>query len=136
MKKAKKRRAKVVRTTKGTKRRCPMERKRAGKQQQHESSKKQRIEEDKESDEVEEVSEDDEGERRYDVTLSVDKKPMEVQEILFNDKDASRNRYRYTLEVLWIDSKGKVYVIQGLKRNYERVLWRDLKVMFLNRLKK
>ncbi|GKF71960.1 hypothetical protein Tco_0208074, partial [Tanacetum coccineum] len=69
----------VRRQLKAAERRCL-----EGKGQQQESLKKQRIEEDKESDEVEEVSEDDE----------VDKSRWKFQEILFNDKDAIRNRQR------------------------------------------
>ncbi|GJS97478.1 hypothetical protein Tco_0804446 [Tanacetum coccineum] len=80
-----------------SKRKTKVGRKRAGKEQEQESSKKQRMEEDKESDEVDEASEDDE----------VDKTIWKFQEILFNDKDATRNRQRIlggSLE----DSKDKV----------------------------
>ncbi|GJX57490.1 ribonuclease H-like domain, reverse transcriptase, RNA-dependent DNA polymerase [Tanacetum coccineum] len=114
-------------TAKGSRKKM-LGRKRAGKEQQQESSKKQRMEEDKESDEVEEVSEDDEGElmkhlvikKDEDIaidaiplatklpviidyklhkegmvgTLSVDTSRWKFQEILFNDKDATRNRQR------------------------------------------
>ncbi|GKA84445.1 hypothetical protein Tco_0806040 [Tanacetum coccineum] len=47
-------------------------RKRAGKEQQQESSKKQRIKEDKESDEVEEVEEDDEAELKKHLVIKKD----------------------------------------------------------------
>ncbi|GJX48147.1 hypothetical protein Tco_0273337 [Tanacetum coccineum] len=70
-------------TAKGSKKKM-LGRKRAEKEQQQESSKKQRIEEGKESDEVDEASEDNE----------VDKSKWKFQEILFNDKDATRNRQR------------------------------------------
>ncbi|GKF18868.1 hypothetical protein Tco_0063786, partial [Tanacetum coccineum] len=90
-----------VETSKGSRKKMHR-RKRARKQQQQESSKKQRMEEDKESDEVEEVSEDDE----------VDKSRWKLQEILFNDKDATRNN----------DT--------SLEDEFERVLWGDLKVTF------
>ncbi|GJX16799.1 hypothetical protein Tco_0217631 [Tanacetum coccineum] len=48
-------------------------RKRAGKAQQQESSKKQRMEEHKESDEVEEVEEDDEDELKKHLLIKKDK---------------------------------------------------------------
>ncbi|GKA06639.1 hypothetical protein Tco_0685863 [Tanacetum coccineum] len=66
-------------------------RKRAGKEQQQESSKKQRMEEDKESDEVEEVSEDDEGELmkhlviKKDEDIAIDAIPLLLQLLLFID---------------------------------------------------
>ncbi|GJW37204.1 hypothetical protein Tco_0060124 [Tanacetum coccineum] len=47
-------------------------RKRAGKEQQQESSKKQKVEEEKESDEVEEVDEDDEAELKNHLVIKKD----------------------------------------------------------------
>ncbi|GKC79918.1 hypothetical protein Tco_1130692 [Tanacetum coccineum] len=81
-------------------------RKRAGKEQQQESSKKQRMEEDKETDEVEEVEEDDEAKMKK--HLGIDRKD---------------------LLTLWKLVKTK----HGDKRpkdEHERVMWGDFKVMF------
>ncbi|GJR98846.1 hypothetical protein Tco_0271020 [Tanacetum coccineum] len=85
-------------TTKGSRKKM-LRRKRAEKEHQKESLKKQKVEEEKESEEVEE---DDEVELKKllvikkDEDIAIDaiplatKLPMEVQEILFNDKDATR----------------------------------------------
>ncbi|GJR61141.1 reverse transcriptase zinc-binding domain-containing protein [Tanacetum coccineum] len=109
-------------TAKGSRKKM-LGRKRAGKEQQQQSSKKQKVEKEKESEEVEEVDEIDEAElkKRYDDTLSVDKSRWKFQEIFFNDKDATRNRQRRlgsTLE----DSKGKVH-----NGNYAKAAWKALR---------
>ncbi|GJY32557.1 hypothetical protein Tco_0417026 [Tanacetum coccineum] len=90
-------------------------RKRAGKEQQQEFSKKQRMEEDKESDEVDEASEDDEADgssKRYSSVIRM------LQGI---DKE--------DLEALWKIVKTK-YSDKRPEDEFERVLWGDLKVMF------
>ncbi|GKF19916.1 hypothetical protein Tco_0068554, partial [Tanacetum coccineum] len=58
-------------TAKGSRKKM-LGRKRVGKEQQQESSKKQRIKEDKESDEVEEVEKDDEGELKKHLVIKKD----------------------------------------------------------------
>ncbi|GJZ76228.1 hypothetical protein Tco_0640693 [Tanacetum coccineum] len=80
-------------TTKGSRKKM-LGRKRAGKEQQKESSKKQKVEEEKRV-------------KGYVGTLSVDKSRWKFQKILFNDKDATRNRYNRDLEALLMNSEGK-----------------------------
>ncbi|GJV79881.1 reverse transcriptase domain-containing protein [Tanacetum coccineum] len=100
-------------TTKGSRKKM-LRRKRVGKEQQQESLKKQKVEKEKESDKVDEF---DEAElkkllvikRGYDGTLSVDKSRWKFQEILFNDKNAIRNRQRRLGSSLE-DSEGKEWV--------------------------
>ncbi|GJX73294.1 hypothetical protein Tco_0311889 [Tanacetum coccineum] len=111
--------------------------KRAGKEQKQESSKRQRIKDDKEIDEHEEAEEDDEGEM---------KKHMEIVKegqkgfYHFIRADGSSNRYspmirmlqnisREDLETLWKLVKTKHGNIRP-EDVYEKVLWGDLKVMF------
>ncbi|GJV03096.1 hypothetical protein Tco_1336665 [Tanacetum coccineum] len=105
-------------------------RKRAGKEQQQESSKKQRMEEDKETDEVEEVEEDDESEKSFEGIM--------VHYELIR-ADGSSKRYssmirmiqdidREDLLTLWKLVKTKHGDIR-LEDDHERVLWGDFKVM-------
>ncbi|GJX90869.1 hypothetical protein Tco_0344195 [Tanacetum coccineum] len=87
-------------------------RKRAGKQQQQESSKKQKMEEDKESDEVEEVSEDDEGELlkhlviKKDKDIAIDAIPLATKLPVIIDYKLHKED-REDLEVLWRIVKAK-----------------------------
>ncbi|GJW56635.1 hypothetical protein Tco_0103366 [Tanacetum coccineum] len=105
-------------------------RKRAGKEQQQESSKKQRMEEDKETYEVEEVEEDDEYEKSFEGIM--------VHYELIR-ADGSSKRYssmirmiqdidREDLLTLWKLVKTKHGDIR-LEDDHERVLWGDFKVM-------
>ncbi|GJZ41479.1 hypothetical protein Tco_0588365 [Tanacetum coccineum] len=120
-------------TAKGSRKKM-LGRKREGKHQQQESSKKQRIEEDKESDEVEEVSEDDEGELlkhlviKKDEDIAIDAIPLATKLPVIVDYKLHKED-REDLEVLWRIVKAK-YSDTRPKDEFERVLWGDLKVMF------
>ncbi|GKB11315.1 hypothetical protein Tco_0845238 [Tanacetum coccineum] len=136
-----------------------LERKIAGKEQQQEFSKEQRMEEDKESDEVEE---DDEAELKKhlvikkDEDIAIDAIPLATKPtVIINYKrhkegmmvhyqlirgDGSLKRYslmirmlqgidRKDLEALWRIVKTKYSDIRP-RDEFERVLWGDLKVMF------
>ncbi|GJZ07799.1 putative reverse transcriptase domain-containing protein [Tanacetum coccineum] len=113
-------------------------RKRAWKEQQQESSKKQRMEEDKETDEVEEVEEVNEGELKKHLVIVKDddiaidviplatKPPVIVEYKLL--KEGIMGIDREDLQTLWKLVKSK----HGDTRpedEHERVLWGDLKVI-------
>ncbi|GJU70080.1 uncharacterized mitochondrial protein-like protein [Tanacetum coccineum] len=100
--------------------------KRAGKEQQQESSKRQRMEDDKETDEHEEVEVDDEAELKKhlvivkDDDIAIDAIPLATKPLGIDRED---------LQTLWKLVKTK----HGDTRpedEHERVLWGDLKVMF------
>ncbi|GJW32159.1 hypothetical protein Tco_0052191 [Tanacetum coccineum] len=106
--------------------------KRAGKEQQQESSKRQRMEDDKETDEHEEVEVDDEAE------LKAFEGIMSHYQLI--RADGSSKRYssmirmlqgidREDLETLWKLVKTK-HGDTRPKDEHERVSWGDLKVMF------
>ncbi|GJY03625.1 putative reverse transcriptase domain-containing protein [Tanacetum coccineum] len=101
----------VRRKLKAAERRCL-----EGKEQQQESSKKQRIEEDKEIDEVEEVEEDDEAEL---------KKHLVIKESVERESGIDRE----DLLTLWKLVKTKHGDIRP-EDEHKRVLWGDFKVMF------
>ncbi|GJS97379.1 hypothetical protein Tco_0804347 [Tanacetum coccineum] len=121
-------------------------RKRAGKEQQEESSKKQKLEKEKESDKVDEV---DEAELKK---LLVIKKDEDIAMLLYTctklpeDLDRSSTRYtlqllrmlqgidREDLEALWRIVKAK-YGDTRPENEFERVLYGDLKVMFESNIK-
>ncbi|GJU53641.1 hypothetical protein Tco_1227355 [Tanacetum coccineum] len=111
--------------------------KRAQKEKQHESSKRQRMKDDKETNEHEEVEIDDEAELKKHLVIVKDddiaidaiplatKPPVIVEYKLLKDEDIDRE----DLETLWKLVKTK----HGDTRpedEHERVLWGDLKVMF------
>ncbi|GJY03397.1 hypothetical protein Tco_0369337 [Tanacetum coccineum] len=98
-------------------------RKRAGTQQQQESSKKQRMEEDKEFDEVEEVNEDDEGELLKHLVIKKDE-DIAIDAITLSTKLLVIVDYKLYKEV-----KAKHNDTRP-KDEFVRVLWGDLKVMF------
>ncbi|GJW96515.1 hypothetical protein Tco_0178323 [Tanacetum coccineum] len=113
-----------------------LERKRAGKEQQQEFLKRQKVEKEKESDKVEEVDEVDKAELKKPLLL---KEGMMIHYQLIRE-DRSSKRYssmirmlqgidREDLEALWRIVKAK-YGDTRLKNEFERVLWGDLKVMF------
>ncbi|GJU78022.1 hypothetical protein Tco_1275092 [Tanacetum coccineum] len=89
-------------------------RKRAGKQQQQESSKNKRW---RKTNSLMKLK------KRYAGTLSVDKSRWKLQEILFNDKDAIRNRQRRlggSLE----DSKDKTSDVWKMLQGYRVTIWK------------
>ncbi|GKA48978.1 putative ribonuclease H-like domain-containing protein [Tanacetum coccineum] len=145
-------------TTKGSRKKM-LGRKRAGKEQQKESLKKQKVEEEKESEEVDEV---DEAELKKllvikkDEDIAIDAIPLATKLPVIIDyklhkegmlvhyqlirADRSSKRYssmirmlqgidRKDLEALWRTVKAK-YGDTRPDNEFERVLWGDLKVMF------
>ncbi|GKC42339.1 hypothetical protein Tco_1060061 [Tanacetum coccineum] len=99
-------------------------RKRAGKEQQQESSKKQRMEKDKESNEVEEVSEDDEVELKKHLVIKRDE-DIAIDAIPFATKLQVVIDYK-----LYKEGMLAKYSDIRPEDEFERVLWGDLKVMF------
>ncbi|GJS17011.1 putative ribonuclease H-like domain-containing protein [Tanacetum coccineum] len=121
--------------TKGSRKKM-LGRKRVGKEQQQESSKKQRLEKDKESDEVEEVEEDDEDAlKKYlvikkDDDIAIDVIPLATKlPVIVDYKLHKEGIDREDLQILCKLVKTKHDDISP-KDKHERVLWRDLKVMF------
>ncbi|GJT39717.1 hypothetical protein Tco_0939582 [Tanacetum coccineum] len=145
-------------TAKGSRKKM-LGRKRAGKEQQKESSKKQKVEEEKESEEVDEI---DEAELKKllvikrDEDIAIDAIPLATKLPVIIDyklhkegmlvhyqlirADGSSKRYssmirmlqgidREDLEALWRIVKAK-YGDTRPDNEFERVLWGDLKVMF------
>ncbi|GJZ19752.1 uncharacterized mitochondrial protein-like protein [Tanacetum coccineum] len=117
-------------------------RKRAGKEQQQESSKRQRMEDDKESDEDEEVEIDDEADLKKAfmiVEYKLLKEGIMVHYQLIR-ADGSSKRYSSMIRMLqgidkeYLQTLWKLVKIKhGDSRpedEHERVLWGDLKVMF------
>ncbi|GJZ81316.1 hypothetical protein Tco_0646310 [Tanacetum coccineum] len=109
-------------------------RKRAGKEQQQESSKKQKVEKEKDSDKVEEVDEVDEAEVKKllvikkDEDMAIDAIPLATKLlVIINYKLLKEDRE--DLEALWRIVKAK-YGDTRPENEFERVLWGDLKVMF------
>ncbi|GKB41461.1 putative reverse transcriptase domain-containing protein [Tanacetum coccineum] len=114
-------------------------RKKAGKEQQQESLKKQRMEEDKETYEVKEVEEDDEAELKKhlvikkDDDIAIDAIPLATKPPMIVDykllKEGIMGIDREDLQTLWKLVKTKHGDIRP-EDEHERVLWGDLKVMF------
>ncbi|GJU17219.1 hypothetical protein Tco_1145185 [Tanacetum coccineum] len=97
-------------TAKGSRKKM-LGRKRAGKEQQQESSKKQRMKEDKESDEVDEASEDDEGELmkhlviKKDEDIAIDAIPLATKLPILMIQASNRRKDQRDLEAPLEDSK-------------------------------
>ncbi|GKA93242.1 hypothetical protein Tco_0815228 [Tanacetum coccineum] len=113
-------------------------RKRAGKQQQQESSKKQKMEEVKESDEVEEVSEDDEGELlkylviKKDEDITIDAIPFATKLPVIVDYKLHKEGMLVHYQLIRADGSSKIYssmirMLQGIDREDLEVLWRIVK---------
>ncbi|GJR11677.1 hypothetical protein Tco_0794329 [Tanacetum coccineum] len=145
-------------TAKGSRKKM-LGRKRAGKEQQKESSKKQKVEEEKESEEVDEVDEVELKKLlviKKDEDIAIDAIPLATKLPVIIDyklhkegmlvhyqlirADGSSKRYssmirmlqgidREDLEALWRIVKAK-YGDTRPDNEFERVLWGDLKVMF------
>ncbi|GJX08204.1 hypothetical protein Tco_0196136 [Tanacetum coccineum] len=134
-------------------------RKRAGKEQQKESSKKQKVEEEKESEEVDEI---DEAELKKllvikkDKDISIDAIPLATKLPVIIDYKLHKEGMLVHYQLIRVDGSSKRYssmirMLQGIDREdlealwrivkakygdtrpdneFERVLWGDLKVMF------
>ncbi|GKD92398.1 hypothetical protein Tco_1372235, partial [Tanacetum coccineum] len=117
-------------TAKGSRKKM-LGRKRAGKEQQKESSKKQKVEEEKES---EEVKEDDEVEVKKllvikkDEDIVIDAIPLATKLPVIIDYKLYKEGIE-DLEALWRIVKAK-YGDTRPEDEFERVLYRDLRVMF------
>ncbi|GKE41197.1 hypothetical protein Tco_1464602 [Tanacetum coccineum] len=103
-------------------------RKRAGKEQQKESSKKQKVEEEKESEEVDEVKLNKLLVIKKDKDIAIDDIPLATKLPVSIDYKLHKED-REDLEALWRIVKAK-YGDTRPKNEFERVLWGDLKVMF------
>ncbi|GJX07644.1 hypothetical protein Tco_0195576 [Tanacetum coccineum] len=124
-------------TAKGSQKKM-LGRKRAGKQQQQESSKKQKMEEDKEYDEVEEVSEDDEGELlkhlviKKDEDIAIDAIPLATKLPVIVDYKLHKEGMLVHYQLIRADGSSKRYssmirMLQGIDREDLEVLWRIVK---------
>ncbi|GKA39695.1 hypothetical protein Tco_0732246 [Tanacetum coccineum] len=113
-------------TAKGSRKKM-LGKKRAGKEQQQESSKKERMEEDKESDEVEEVSEDDEGELmkhlviKKDEEIAIDAIPLATKLPVIIDYKLHKEGMMVYYQLIRADGSSKRYslmirMLQGIDR--------------------
>ncbi|GKA36338.1 hypothetical protein Tco_0722829 [Tanacetum coccineum] len=102
-------------------------RKRAGKEQHHESSKKQRVEEEKESDEVEEVIEDDEAELKKhlmikkDEDIAIDAIPLATKPPVIIDYKLHKEGMMVHYQLIRADGSSKRYssmirMLQGIDK--------------------
>ncbi|GJR84928.1 hypothetical protein Tco_0155713 [Tanacetum coccineum] len=118
-----------------------LERKRAGKEQQQESSKKQRIEEDKESDEVEEVKEDEEGELKKhlvikkDEDIAIDAIPLSTKLLVIIDYKLYKKGMMVHYQLIRAYGSSKRYssmirMLQGIDREDLEALWRIMKTKY------
>ncbi|GJY33671.1 hypothetical protein Tco_0418140 [Tanacetum coccineum] len=116
-------------------------RKRARKEQQQESLKKQRIEEDKESDEVKEVSEDDEGELikhlviKKDEDIAIDAIPLATKLPVIIDYKLHKEGMLVHYQLIRADGSSKRYssmirMLQGIDREDLEALWRIVKTKY------
>ncbi|GJT07731.1 hypothetical protein Tco_0842193 [Tanacetum coccineum] len=127
-------------TAKGSRKKM-LGRKRAGKEQQQESSKKQRMEEDKESDEVEEVSEDDEGELmkhlviKKDEDIAIDAIPLATKLPVIIDYKIHKEGMLVHYQLIRADGSSKRYssmirMLQGIDREDLEALWKIVKTKY------
>ncbi|GJV29599.1 hypothetical protein Tco_1386047 [Tanacetum coccineum] len=127
-------------TSKGSRKKM-LGRKRAGKEQQQESSKKQRIEEDKESDEVEEVSIDDEGEFmkhlviKKDEDIAIDAIPLATKLLVIIDYKLHKEGMMVHYQLIRADGSSKRYssmirMLQGINREDLEALWKIVKTKY------
>ncbi|GJQ92322.1 hypothetical protein Tco_0003461 [Tanacetum coccineum] len=124
--KAKKRSRGSEQTAKGSRKKM-LGRKRARKEQQQESSKKQRIKEDKESDEVDEVSKDDEGELmkhlviKKDEDITIDVIPLATKLPVIIDYKLHKEGMLVHYQLIRADGSSKRYssmirMLQGIDK--------------------
>ncbi|GJX65471.1 hypothetical protein Tco_0299814 [Tanacetum coccineum] len=127
-------------TAKGSRKKM-LGRKRAGKEQQQESSKKQRMEEDKESDEVEEVSEDDEGELmkhlviKKDEDIAIDAIPLATKLPVIIDYKLHKEGMMVHYQLIRAYGSSKRYssmirMLQGIDKEDLEALWRIVKAKY------
>ncbi|GJU71216.1 hypothetical protein Tco_1262621, partial [Tanacetum coccineum] len=121
-----------------------LRKKRVGKEQQQESSKKQRIEEDKESDEFKEVSkdnEDDEGELmkhlviKKDEDIAIDAIPLVTKLSMIIDYKLHKEGMLVHYQLIRADGSSKRYssmirMPQGIDREDLEALWRIVKTKY------
>ncbi|GJZ51341.1 hypothetical protein Tco_0605856, partial [Tanacetum coccineum] len=116
-------------------------RKRAEKEQQQESSKKQRIEEDKGSDEVEEVSEDGEGELikhlviKKDKDIAIDAIPLATKLSVIIDYKLHKEGMLVHYQLIRADGSFKrhssmIRMLQGIDREDLEALWKIVKIKY------
>ncbi|GJZ91693.1 hypothetical protein Tco_0663620, partial [Tanacetum coccineum] len=116
-------------------------RKRAGKEQQQESSKKQRMEEDKESNEVEEVEEDDEAELnkhlviKKDEDITIDAIPLATKLPMIIDYKLHKECMMVHYQLIRADGSSKRYssmirMLQGIDREDLEALWMIVKTKY------
>ncbi|GJU99020.1 hypothetical protein Tco_1328291 [Tanacetum coccineum] len=124
-------------TAKGSRKKM-LGRKIAGKEQQQESSKKQRMEEDKESDkveEVEEVEEDDEVELKKNLVIKKDEDiainaiPLATKLPMISDYKLHKEGMMVHYQLIRADGSSKRYssmirMLQGIDREYLEALWK------------
>ncbi|GJV51154.1 hypothetical protein Tco_1446895 [Tanacetum coccineum] len=124
-------------TAKGSRKKM-LGRKIAGKEQQQESSKKQRMEEDKESDkveEVEEVEEDDEVELKKNLVIKKDEDiainaiPLATKPPMISDYKLHKEGMMVHYQLIRADGSSKRYssmikMLQGIDREYLEALWK------------
>ncbi|GJV41345.1 hypothetical protein Tco_1419785 [Tanacetum coccineum] len=115
-----------------------LERKRAGKEQQQESLKKQRMKEDKESDEVEEVEEDYKAELKKhsvikkDEDIAIDAIPLATKPPVIIDYKLHKEGMILQYQLIRIDGSSKRYslmirMLQGIDRDNLEALWKLVK---------
>ncbi|GKB38918.1 putative ribonuclease H-like domain-containing protein [Tanacetum coccineum] len=136
-KKAMKRRKEAVRKSKSLRKKM-LGRKRAGKEQQQETSKKQRLEEDKESDEVDEVEEDDEAELKKhlvikkDEDIAIDAIPLAIKPPVIVDYKLLKEGIMVHYQLIREDGSSKRYssmvrMLQDIDREDLLTLWKLVK---------
>ncbi|GKF64614.1 hypothetical protein Tco_0188062 [Tanacetum coccineum] len=113
-------------------------RKRAGKEQQQESSKKQRIEDDKETNEVEEVKEDDEAELKKhlvivkDDEIAIDAIPLATKPPVIVEHKLVKKGIMIHYQLIRADGSSKRYssmirMLQDIDREDLQTLWKLVK---------
>ncbi|GJZ30674.1 hypothetical protein Tco_0575721 [Tanacetum coccineum] len=126
--------------TKGSRKKM-LGRKRAGKEQQQEFSKKQRLEEDKGSDEVEEVEEDDEAELKKhlvikkDEDIAIDAIPLATKPPMIVGYKLLKKGIMVHYQLIRADGSSKRYssmirMLQGIDREDLEALWKIVKTKY------
>ncbi|GJS88174.1 hypothetical protein Tco_0770810 [Tanacetum coccineum] len=127
-------------TVKGSRKKM-LGRKRAEKEQQQESSKKQRVEEDKESDEVEEVEEDDEAELmkhlviKKNEDIAIDAIPLATKLPVIIDYKLHKEGMLVHYQLIRADGSSKRYssmirMLQGIDKEDLEALWGIVKAKY------
>ncbi|GKB96602.1 hypothetical protein Tco_0982739 [Tanacetum coccineum] len=127
-------------TTKGSRKKM-LGKKRAGKEQQQESSKIQKVEEEKESDKVEEVDEDDEAKLKKllvikkDEDITIDAIPLATKLPVIIDYKLHKEGMMVHYQLIRADGSSKRYslmirMLQGIYREDLEALWRIVKAKY------